>query len=314
MSLLDSISDPSMTATAGFSEIGIKAQAGEMGEVLRWSQATVEWTKGDPTKGNLIVGSPLAVALSMRGLARAWFGHPGWREDLDDAVAVAEQSGEPLTLAMVLSWKYGMGIWNRALCADDAAVRTIESALHTVEASGDNYAVVMVENLLACALLNRGTEEDREPGLKLLAHTREVAIQWQHLGSELSIIDVYFAREQARVGDRVGAIPILRKSVDDMIAWGQLGYYIPAIGVLVETLLSRGAEGDLAEAEAVIASLAAAPAEGSVIRDVWVLRLRALLARARGDEASYRDHRDRYRALATSLGFEGHMAWAEAMP
>ncbi len=113
--LLDSIGDPTLTATAGFSATAIKAQSGEMGEVLRWSQATVEWTKGDPTKGNLIVGSPLAVALSMRGLARAWFGHPGWRDDLDDSVAVAEQSGEPLTLAMVLSWKYGMGIWNRAL-------------------------------------------------------------------------------------------------------------------------------------------------------------------------------------------------------
>ena len=63
-----------------------------------------------------------------------------------------------------------------------------------------------------------------------------------------------------------------------------------------------------------IASLAVAPADGSVIRDVSLLRIRALLARARGDEASYRDHRDRYRAMATSLGFEGHMAWAEAMP
>ena len=54
--------------------------------------------------------------------------------------------------------------------------------------------------------------------------------------------------------------------------------------------------------------------EGLVIRDVWLLRLRALLARAHGDEAAYRDYRDRYRAMATSLGFEGHMAWAEAMP
>jgi hypothetical protein len=51
-----------------------------------------------------------------------------------------------------------------------------------------------------------------------------------------------------------------------------------------------------------------------VIRDIWLLRLRALLARARGDETGYLDHRDRYRALATSLGFDGHMAWAEAMP
>ena len=53
---------------------------------------------------------------------------------------------------------------------------------------------------------------------------------------------------------------------------------------------------------------------GLVIREIWLLRLRTLLARARGDETSYRDYRDRYRALATSLGFEGHIKWAEAMP
>jgi len=312
MTLIESIGDPSLTATAGFSAIAVKAQAGEMGEVLRWSQDTLEWAKGDPAKGNLIVGSPLAVALSMRGLARAWFGQPGWREDLDDAVAVAEQSGEPLTFAMALSWK-GMGIFNQALLADDAVVRMIENALQTVKAASDNYAVIMVENMLACALLNRGADGDREPGLKLLAHSREVAIQWQHLGSELSIIEVYFARELARGGDRDGAIPILRKSVDDMTAWGQLGYYIPAYGILVDTLLARGESGDLAEADAAIARLQAAPAEGSVIRDIWVLRMRAQVARARGD-AGYGELRDRYREMATSLGFEGHMQWAAAMP
>jgi hypothetical protein len=53
---------------------------------------------------------------------------------------------------------------------------------------------------------------------------------------------------------------------------------------------------------------------GLVIPEIWLLRLRALLARAQGDEARYRDYRDRYRAMATSLGFEGHMEWAEAMP
>ena len=50
-----------------------------------------------------------------------------------------------------------------------------------------------------------------------------------------------------------------------------------------------------------------------MIRDVWLLRMRALLAQACGDEAAYRDYRDRYREMARSLGFEGHIAWAEAM-
>jgi hypothetical protein len=83
----------------------------------------------------------------------------------------------------------------------------------------------------------------------------------------------------------------------------------------VETLLERGAGDDVAEAESTIDRLAAAPTDDRlVIREVWLLRLRALLARARGDEAAYRDYRDRYRAMATSLRFEGHMKWAEAMP
>jgi hypothetical protein len=61
--------------------------------------------------------------------------------------------------------------------------------------------------------------------------------------------------------------------------------------------------------------LAAARAdEGLVMRETWLLRLRALLARAHGDDAAYRDYRDRYRDMARTLGFEGHIAWAEAMP
>jgi hypothetical protein len=82
----------------------------------------------------------------------------------------------------------------------------------------------------------------------------------------------------------------------------------------VQTLLDRGADGDVAEAEAAIERLAAAPAdEGLVIRDIWLLRLRALLSRARGDDVAYRDLADRYRRMAADLGFEGHMAMAEAM-
>ena len=69
------------------------------------------------------------------------------------------------------------------------------------------------------------------------------------------------------------------------------------------------------EAEAAIERLAAAPAEeGLLMRDIWLLRLRALLARAHGDAAAYADFRDRYRGMAKTLGFAGHIAWADAMP
>ena len=77
-----------------------------------------------------------------------------------------------------------------------------------------------------------------------------------------------------------------------------------------------GSEGDLlAEAEAAIERLAAGPAdEGLVIRDIWLLRLRALLARARGDDAACAHFPDRYRDMAKTLDFEGHIAWAETTP
>jgi hypothetical protein len=107
----------------------------------------------------------------------------------------------------------------------------------------------------------------------------------------------------------------MRAAVDHLFREGQLhAWGIPATGVLVETLLDRGTESDVAEAEAAIERLEAAQAdEGLAIREIWLLRMRALLARAQGDETGYRDYRDRYRDMATSLGFEGHMKWAEAM-
>ena len=129
------------------------------------------------------------------------------------------------------------------------------------------------------------------------------------------VTELLAARERARRGDRDAAIAVMRKAVDELHQAGRLGFGVWGTGVLVETLLERGAEGDLAEAQEAIDRLANLPAnEGWAMREITLLRLRALLARARGDEAAYRDYRDRYRAMATSLGFEGHMKWAEAMP
>ena len=93
------------------------------------------------------------------------------------------------------------------------------------------------------------------------------------------------------------------------MAWG-----IPATGVMVQTLLECPVEGDVARAEAAIESLAAAPdGDALVMREIWLLRMRTLLARARNDEAAYRDCRDRYRAVAVRHDFEGHVQWSAEM-
>jgi hypothetical protein len=108
----------------------------------------------------------------------------------------------------------------------------------------------------------------------------------------------------------------MRATLDHLVREGQLlGWGVVTTGILTETLLDRGADGDLAEAEAAIDRLAAAPTDAALaLRDIQLLRLRALLARAHGDAAAYKDFGDRYRNMATTLGFEGHIACAGAMP
>ena len=70
---------------------------------------------------------------------------------------------------------------------------------------------------------------------------------------------------------------------------GEMLFRAPATTVLVESLVRRGTETDLQEAQAAIDQLAAVPTEpGFVLYEVALGRLRALLARAHGDEAAYR--------------------------
>jgi len=169
--------------------------------------------------------------------------------------------------------------------------------------------------VLGVALVHRQTAAERDRGHKLLAEVSDVFRRRGHTLGELPIVNVYLARERARRGDPDAAIPRMRTAIEDLFREGQLGSGVLATGVLVETLLDRGAETDVVEAEAAIERLAAAAAdEGLVIREISLLRLRALLARAHGDARAYADFRDRYRNMARTLGFEGHIAWGEAMP
>jgi len=208
------------------------------------------------------------------------------------------------------------GILDGVLRSDDRAVGEIEDALQIAERSGDDLALSAARMTLGAALVHRQSEAERDQGHKLLAEASEVFLRRGHNQPEVPIVDVYAARERARGGDRDGAIPFMRAAADHLFREGRLPVWgIPVTGVLVETLLDRGADGDVAEAEAAIERLATAPAEeGLVIREIWLLRLRALLARAHGDAAAYANFRDRYRDMARTLGFEGHIEWAEAMP
>ena len=92
MALVESIGDPTLTLGLASTLATTKFATGEMAEVLRWSQIIIDLAHGDPTKGNLVIGSPLAIALATRGNARYALGDPGWRDDLDRAAAMAREN------------------------------------------------------------------------------------------------------------------------------------------------------------------------------------------------------------------------------
>ena len=315
MALIESVGDATLTVGLSFAPILAKMESAELCDVLRWSQRVIDLADGDPSRGNFIFGSPLALAFATRGLARYCLGRPGWRDDLRHGVAMA-RSADPMSQVQVVSFVYGPVIPLGVLRPDERAMGEIEDALPIAERSGDDLALAIARRTLGVALVHRQTAAERDRGQKLLAEVSKAFLGQGYGLGELPIVNVYLARERARCGDRDGAIPLMRAAVDGLFREGQLlGWGLAATGVLVETLLDRGAESDVVEAEAAITRLADAPADdGLAIREIWLLRLRALLSKAHGDEAAYRDYRDRYRAMATSLGFEGHMKWAEAMP
>jgi hypothetical protein len=313
MALLESIGDP--TPTMGLAAIAFCnwLGVGEFGEILRWSQTIVDLAAGDAAKGaGYGVGSPLAIALAWRGTARWWLGRPGWCQDLHDAVGMARRSN-PETFSGAVCWTYGHAMLYGVLRADDSVVRASEDALQTALRASNDRALGLAAYTLAVGLLNRDAADDRDRGLELMMQTRDIWLRKRALFL-IPVTDCWAARETAKRGDCDAAIPMMRQAVDELRQAEHLFYGVWGTGLLVETLLERGAEGDLAEAEEAFERLAYTPADdGMVMREVWLLRLRVLLARARGDGVAYRDLLSRYRAMAESLGFEGHIAWAEAM-
>jgi class 3 adenylate cyclase len=311
MALLESIGDPTLTMGLAYVAFTIWLTFGEFGEISRWSQTVIDLADGDPDKGaGFGNGSPLAVALAWRGTARWWLGLSGWRQDIHDAVAMARRS-DPSTFASVVCWTYSYVIQFGVLRADDAAVRVCEEAAVTAKSS-NWVALGLAEYTLGAALLSGDAAADRRRGLELMVPFREVVRERGPF--LLPPTELWIARESAVQGDHDAAIAMMRQAVDQLHKEGQLFHGAWGTGVLVETLLKRGSESDLVEAQDAIVQLdALATQERSAMLDLMLLRLRALLARAQGDDVAHRELATNYRAMAESLDFEGHIAWAEEM-
>jgi class 3 adenylate cyclase len=311
MALLESIGDPTIMVGLGFVAFASWFNQGDFDEIVRWTQTVIDLADGDAAMGGGFgMASPLSVALAFRGISRWWLGRPGWREDLRQALAMA-QNADPATLAFILAWTYGLEIAYGVLLAEDSALRASEEAMQIAHRTGNDNAVTLCEYGLGLVLLHRESAAQRRRGLELME--KALAMLRVRIPSLVPVTALWVTREWAKLGHADDAIAMMRGAVDELYEDGRLGYCIAGLRILTETLIDRGGDDDLVEAEGAIARLANMRADRvSAIRDITLLRLRALLARARADPA-YQDLLERYRAMADEHGYDGHIAWARAM-
>jgi class 3 adenylate cyclase len=309
--LLDSIGDPELTVGLLITPVIVKWAVGEVTEAMKLSQRAIDASGGDPTMGDLMVGSPLALALVMRASARCCLGIPGWREDFDNAIALARRI-DKFTFGAVVMFKY-IATQSGALLPDDDALRDTAEALEIARQFGDDFSLTNAEFTRGLILV-RHENADRNLGFELLDRARRVALQHRNLIVAAWCVDIDLAAEKNRIGDYDGAIDLCSAALDNEIRCGEMTNRGWCTSVLVEALLNRGRDTDLDEAQNAVDNLAAMANEpGYVYNELPLLRLNAMLAKARGDEDRYRDFREQYRARAESCGFEGHIAMAHAM-
>ena len=311
MALLESIGDPNLMIGLSFVAFANWFNSGDFSEILRWSQRAIDLAGGDPTAGaGFGLASPVAVATAFRSVAGWWLGLPGWRVDVDDALALSANS-DRTSRALVISWTYGIGVGHGVFRADDALIRAIEKTAESVERSGNDLGLSGTQFALGTALMCQDAEGARSRGLDILMHIRGTWLP-ERTPSLVPVAELFIGRERARHGDRETVLPAMRTALDHLFHEGRYGWCVIGTAFLVEALLFRPADDVLIEAEQRIRTLAELPAATGPILDVTVLRLRTLLARARGDD----DHGgllDQYLAMSKSLGFEGHIGWADGL-
>jgi adenylate cyclase len=301
--LLESIGDPTLTVALLFAAIYAKCQAGEMVEALRLSDRLIDLADGDPTKGDLIFGSPLSTAIAMRGHVKMCLGMRGWLDDAATSIAMAAPL-DPTSYVFALLWKYVASIPFGALPPDATAMRETAEALRIAESSSDDFVLGMGRLCRGLVLVCREGPQ-REAGLDLFTQARDMAVAERFSLSALTIVEPEFALEKARTGDLDGAIDLVRGVVGGAYESGDMIWRGRATEVLVQLLVRRGSSGDQTEAQAAIDQLAAVPTDsGFVLHELPLLRSRALLAHTRGDESSYRNFLEQHRAKAAAVGFD----------
>jgi adenylate cyclase len=310
-SLVESIRDPALTVSLLWAAPTALMYSAEVTEIVRLADLIIESADGDLQMGNAIIESPLSLAMFLRAIAHAFRGERGWQDSLEQALSMCRES-TPVGYPVILVWKYVL-MSNGIVIADEAAVRETAEALELAQRYGDDFALECARSARAVVLVQLGGWAEAE-GLELLSMAREAALHGRTALSMVVQIDTERAKYLARTGDIDASIGVLRSVAEDEYSTGDMLLRGAVVATLVDALLQRGTSEDVQEARTAYERLAVVRVDpGFVVHEAHLSRMRALIAKASGDQTAYRQYAESYRALATSLGFQGHIASAEAM-
>ena len=151
---------------------------------------------------------------------------------------------------------------------DHAALRDTADALAIAEQSGDDFALGSALLVRGITLVNWDGPESGA-GYELLAKARDMALAHRFTLSAVPIVDIHTATRKILTTDIDGGIDVARAAVDNAFASGNVFWRGPVTTVLVESLLERGSDGDIIEAQAAIDRLTAV-ADRSGVRHVRI--------------------------------------------
>lgn len=293
-----------------------KVLAGEAREaryISDWAAGLLEgYTGGDMSEEQ--IGTALATALIWGSVAKCVLGEPDWLQSARRSAAL-EREVHPVgaTLVFIIGIGYSFGMHTKAIIPDDRAIADTEEAVRKGREIGDDLALATACSALGLVLTSQATEADRRRGFELLQESRDL-YEHSSIFAPAVIPRIRIAEIAAASGDLDGAINDLKSLLDTLVRGEERILRVEATAVLVESLLRRGDTDDIREAAEHIDRFADMPSEpGVVINEIQLLRMRARLARARGGDSGFRDLVERYRALAVSLNFAGHIQLADAM-
>jgi adenylate cyclase len=251
----------------------------------------------------------IAPAQALRGVIEICLGdyEPG-RRRLRQATEAA-RALPPVNTAHTLH--YWAAIAALGMCQTDDLVHDMREALRRAESFGDVSGIIAAQWACGTVLL-RAEKSSRIEAIDMLerAHTsiqrhKVMAITLGAMGADLAMD----AARKGRLGAAIDALCALFSL--HMDSGSRVFAGCPA-EALVELLIGRRSDGDLAEAHRIVDQWQARR-PGIPALDLWWLKSRALLAKAEGNTDGYAELATQYLALCEKLDARGRLAGAHKM-